>query len=771
MSLTSNVVASFAIAATAITTHSQQRRPIVPADCVSVRYLKSGYNPAIVVNPQETSVAYLVTSPNLSNNQNETQLYIKDLRDRRSLSSKLLLTADDISQIHWLDDGHRIVALLKTGSQVTISEINVETSHASVLLRTTKGIDEYDVDHDASVIAYSLVESVKTPNITPDTNEVARGYRISTQRSTASLFPQHRVYVTRRDKDGSWSEPEQVIVSSPFTGYPVSVFPAVSSLKLSLSPNGQLLLITFLVGSPLPPRWERSPYVHRMTTEIGFDISITVLRNLRTGKTTLPLESPEPWNLPLWSRDSRSYLTVAAPPVSSTLEAEDYRKDPTSYGPGHLFRVEVPSGKIEEVTSEVANISEQPLVWNQDGTVVVHTGSNTVGTFGQAGEAWTKLSSFTLPLPKRFQYGQLASNGSQIIGDYQSTAVPPELFLFSPATNDLSIIDKLNPQFDHLTLGPAKAMRWTTSTGLSIDGLLLLPPDYEIGKRYPLVIQTKPDYGQFLCDAGQEHYPSFAPQPIVNAGMLYLIRSLSDADADKRDENYFPKGYPGQIGETAFHMDMWDSAVEELNAQGLIDPNNVGIIGFSRAGWYTEFMLAHAKTQYHAATVADNVQYSLGEYWLAHSDWILHGFETMYGGNPYGSAQKNWMQYSISFNLDKIRAPLLMEEMGHGVQYSTEKAPPLDLALSFEVFSGLRQLSKPVELYYYPNEPHQLAHPQARLASMKRNVDWFRFWLEGYERPSPEDPDQYKRWEHLRDLQNTEDKAAATLDTSPAKPN
>ncbi|MEI9978380.1 MAG: hypothetical protein WDN23_05165 [Edaphobacter sp.] len=43
-------------------------------------------------------------------------------------------------------------------------------------------------------------------------------------------------------------------------------------------------------------------------------------------------------------------------------------------------------------------------------------------------------------------------------------------------------------------------------------------------------------------------------------------------------------------------------------------------------------------------------------------------------------------------------------------------------------------LQKPVELYFYPNEVHQLDHPKARVASLQRNVDWFRFWLQGYVR-------------------------------------
>jgi dipeptidyl aminopeptidase/acylaminoacyl peptidase len=735
MRLKSQVVGFFVVAAALPLTQGQQKRPVTPSDCVSVRYLRSGFHPSIIFNLQRTSVAYLVTAPNLATNQNETELYVKDVSDVGADPSKLILTADDISQIHWLDDGKHIVALLKRNSETTISEININTGRTSVLVRDRRGIDEYDIGRDASVIAYSIVDDAKAPNIIPDHDQVAQGYRISDRRPTASLFPQHKVYSTRKRKNGLWSDPVPVILASPFTGRPLSIFPAVSSLKLSLSPNGELLLLTFLTGEPLPPSWQRSPYVHKMMVGIGFNISVTILQDLLTGKTTIPLASPEPWNLPLWSRDSKSYLAVTAPPVDSRLEEQDYQRNPTSYGPGHLFHVEVASGKIEEVTSRIVNIGEQPLSWKEDGEILVHTGPNTIGTFRFVEGSWREVASVTIPLPNRFQYGQLAGDGSRIVGDYQSTTTAPELFLYSSLNNKLLTIAPLNPQLEQVTLGAGREIHWKTTTGRDIDGLLLLPPDYVTGKRYPLVIQTKPEYGQFLCDAGQEYYPSFAPQPIVNVGMLYLIRSLSSADSDREDANYFPKGYPGQIGEAAFHMDIWDSAVEMLDGQGLIDPDEVGIIGFSRAGWYTEFMLAHAKTHYRAATVADNVQYSLGEYWLAHSDWILRGFESMYGGSPYGSAQKNWVQYSISYNLDKIHAPLLMEEMGNGIPYSSEKAPPLNLALSFEVFIGLKQQAKPAELFYYQNEPHQLIHPQARLASLQRNLDWYKHWL--LEEPLP----------------------------------
>jgi hypothetical protein len=39
---------------------------------------------------------------------------------------------------------------------------------------------------------------------------------------------------------------------------------------------------------------------------------------------------------------------------------------------------------------------------------------------------------------------------------------------------------------------------------------------------------------------------------------------------------------------------------------------------------------------------------------------------------------------------------------------------------------------------------------------MQRNVDWYRFWLQGYERADPEDREQYLRWRKLKAQQDAE---------------
>ena len=109
----------------------------------------------------------------------------------------------------------------------------------------------------------------------------------------------------------------------------------------------------------------------------------------------------------------------------------------------------------------------------------------------------------------------------------------------------------------------------------------------------------------------------------------------------------------------------------------------------------------------------------MGEYWLNHDPESLRLWDSMYGGPPYGATLKNWLDYSVSFNLDKIHTPLLMEVMGYGDLDDTPGKIPAGLADAYEVFTGLNRLRRPVEMYYYPEDVHQPNHPSARLATLQ----------------------------------------------------
>jgi len=59
-------------------------------------------------------------------------------------------------------------------------------------------------------------------------------------------------------------------------------------------------------------------------------------------------------------------------------------------------------------------------------------------------------------------------------------------------------------------------------------------------------------------------------------------------------------------------------------------------------------------------------------------------------------------------------------------------------------------LGKPVEPVIYLGASHVFSLPSQRKVSMERNLDWFRFWLQGYEDPAPQKRAQYERWRAMR---------------------
>ncbi len=48
-----------------------------------------------------------------------------------------------------------------------------------------------------------------------------------------------------------------------------------------------------------------------------------------------------------------------------------------------------------------------------------------------------------------------------------------------------------------------------------------------------------------------------------------------------------------------------------------------------------------------------------------------------------------------------------------------------------------------------PNASHVVSMPSDLVQSQQGDVDWFRFWLQGYEDTDPAKADQYRRWESL----------------------
>lgn len=320
---------------------------------------------------------------------------------------------------------------------------------------------------------------------------------------------------------------------------------------------------------------------------------------------------------------------------------------------------------------------------------------------------------------------------------------PPTLWASEPKAGLAKELWNPNPQLASIELGQASVYTWKDHSGYEWRGGLVLPPNFVRGRRYPLVIQTHGFFNEheFLVDGS--YTTGFAARALAAAGIIVLQVE------DRPDRHSQPAQQEALLAVKGFK-----AAIDQLDKDGLIDPSRVGIIGFSRTAWYVEEALIHEPHLFRAATLIDGIDQSYMSYMLfAPGDPILGvGAEAVNGAKPFGVGLESWLKNAPGFNLNKVETPVRIEALGR-----------ISLLGEWEIYSSLYQQGKPVDLVYIPTGQHILQSPKNRYASQQGNVDWFRFWLQGYEAPDPAKTSQYKRWERLREMQEANKKSAEPL--------
>jgi dipeptidyl aminopeptidase/acylaminoacyl peptidase len=307
---------------------------------------------------------------------------------------------------------------------------------------------------------------------------------------------------------------------------------------------------------------------------------------------------------------------------------------------------------------------------------------------------------------------------------------PPILWARDVITGKEREIWNPNPQLRQMKMGEASVYRWKNSSGEDFIGGLVKPIDYVPGRRYPLVIQTHGfQESEFITDGP---FPTaMAARPLSSEGIVVLQVGSNHLHYDEATEAHEQvTGYA--------------SAIDKLASEGIVDPARVGIIGFSRTCWYVETALIERPTLFATASITDGIDQSYMQSLLYDADNVSDT-QRVFGGTPFGEGLKNWIEKAPGFHLDKVRSPLLITAI-----------KPTAILEEWEIYSSLYQQKKPVDFLYIPNGQHVLQKPLDRFASQQTNVDWFTFWLLDYERPQSEDPEAYKRWEHLRELRGAD---------------
>jgi dipeptidyl aminopeptidase/acylaminoacyl peptidase len=261
---------------------------------------------------------------------------------------------------------------------------------------------------------------------------------------------------------------------------------------------------------------------------------------------------------------------------------------------------------------------------------------------------------------------------------------------------------------------------------------LLKPPDYSSAKRYALIVQTH--------GFDQDRFFTAGYSLTSNAGRAFAGRDIVVLQVGEPWSDSLPTWRHG----TEVGLDVYLAAIDQLAAEGVVDPKKVGITGYSYSGWLVATSITRAPDRFAAAEIANSDPVTLTGYY-EYVDTPMAPFvaNNFVGARPYGDGLKSWIERVPSLSTDRITAPVLFQA-----------ADPWHLIGIWDMYAAMRDQGKPVELQYMRSGQHNIRKPLQILAHEEILVDWFDFWLNGHEDSDAAKVAQYQRWRDLREVRD-----------------
>jgi dipeptidyl aminopeptidase/acylaminoacyl peptidase len=265
-------------------------------------------------------------------------------------------------------------------------------------------------------------------------------------------------------------------------------------------------------------------------------------------------------------------------------------------------------------------------------------------------------------------------------------------------------------------------------------GDLVYPVGYRAGEQYPMVV-VQYDTRGFLRGGTGDEYPI---QAFANRGYAVLSFGRPHSPANRQR----PKDF-----EQAGHLDLeyftdrrsvessLEIGVRSIVDRGIADPKRIGITGLSDGSSTVDWALIHSSI-FSAAATSSCCWDSTGVASVGPTA-ARHFRDEGYPGvldrdNPF------WKDVSLLDNARRISTPIL-------INASEEEF--LDTVVTY---TGLREAGVPVDLFVYPGEYHARWQPAHRLATYRRSLDWFDYWLRNVRSTDPGRQAELEEWDRLR---------------------
>jgi len=256
-------------------------------------------------------------------------------------------------------------------------------------------------------------------------------------------------------------------------------------------------------------------------------------------------------------------------------------------------------------------------------------------------------------------------------------------------------------------LGATEEISFDSKDGTRINGFAVKPPDYRPGRRYPTLLWI---HGGPVS----QYANSFSMPWQVFASHGYVVLGVNPRGSSGRGEKFATAIYADWGNKDAEDV---LAAVDYAVAEGLADPDRLGIGGWSYGGMLTNYVIAK-DTRFKSATSGASISNILAGYG---TDMYVREYEAELG-KPWQNLDV-WLRNSYPFlHADRIKTPTLFQ-----CGASDFNVPLLN---SEQMYQALRSLGVETQLVIYPDQFHGLTKPSYLRERMQRYLDWHGKFLQ-----------------------------------------
>ena len=304
---------------------------------------------------------------------------------------------------------------------------------------------------------------------------------------------------------------------------------------------------------------------------------------------------------------------------------------------------------------------------------------------------------------------------------FQDFDTPADIWVgLTDGTGAVQLTDVNSTITDELVLGQGEVIRWESRDGTEIEGILMLPAEYQSGV-LPLLLHIHGGPAGVFRN-------SFSASNHVWAGLGYAqlfpnVRGSSGYDDD------LLRGNLRDIGSGDYEDLM--TGVDELISRGIADPDKLGLRGWSYGGILGGWTITQTD-RFKGASVGAMVSDWTSEY----GPGFNHDVRLWYiGGTPWDNTDE-WRERSALTHVANVTTPTLVL---HGINDRTDTEPQ-----SMMFFQALKDQGKITRYIRFPREPHGFQEPRHQRTRDVEEIRWIQKYVRNiewtpWERPEKDD--------------------------------